>query len=147
MAVFLNQLVNETLAITGPHPIIREWSSEYCQRILPGSAEDRKPDIILIDEGAPKDWRNIITLAEMKLQGVDPRSPEWYNEVAKRANTLYTSQDSRSFAITLQFVGDQFSFVVFDRGGSICVDVLGIHKDSEEFLRLVLFLSLADRGA
>jgi len=147
MAEFLNRLVDETLVLTGPHPIAREWSSEYCQQILPGSAEGRKPDIILVDKETPKDWRNVLTLAEMKLQSVDPKSPAWYDEVAKRANTLYTSQDSRSFAITLQFVGNQFSFVVFDRGGSVCFDMLGIDEDSKEYLRLVLFFSLADRGA
>jgi len=147
MAEFLNRLVDETLVLTGPHPIAREWSSEYCQHILPGSAEGRKPDIILVDKETPKDWRNVLTLAEMKLQSVDPKSPAWYDEVAKRANTLYTSQDSRSFAITLQFVGNQFSFVVFDRGGSVCFDMLGIDEDSKEYLRLVLFFSLADRGA
>jgi hypothetical protein len=94
MAEFLNRLVDETLVLTGPHPIAREWSSEYCQQILPGSAEGRKPDIILVDKETPKDWRNVLTLAEMKLQSVDPKSPAWYDEVAKRANTLYTSQDS-----------------------------------------------------
>jgi hypothetical protein len=127
MAVFLNRLVDETLVLTGPHSITREWSSEYCQQIL------------LIDKETPKDWCNILTLAEMKLQSVDPKSPAWYDEVAKWANTLYTSQDSRSFAITLQFMSNQFSFVVFDCGGSVCFDMLGIDEDSKEYLRLVLF--------
>jgi hypothetical protein len=146
MAHFLNRLVHETLVLAGPHPIHREWSSRYCQQILPGSGEDRKPDIILIDKGACEDWRNVITLAEMKGISVDPKNPTWFDEVAKRANTLYASQDSRSFVIALQFVGDQFSFVAVDRGGSICLDALGIQEDSEEYLRLVLFFSLADRG-
>ena len=53
MAEFLNRLVDETLVLTGPHPIAREWSSEYCQQILPGSAEGRKPDIILVNKETP----------------------------------------------------------------------------------------------
>jgi hypothetical protein len=146
MAEFLNRLVDKTLVLTGPHPIAREWSSEYCQQILPGSAEGHKPNIILIDRKTPKDWHNVLTLAEMKLQSVDPKSPAWYDEVAKWANTLYTSQDSWSFTITLQFMGNQFSFMVFDHGGLVCFDMLGIDEDSKEYLRLVLFFSLADRG-
>ncbi|KAJ8582408.1 hypothetical protein M405DRAFT_921222 [Rhizopogon salebrosus TDB-379] len=100
-----------------PHSITREWSSEYCQQILPRSVEGHKPDIILIDKETPKDWCNILTLAEMKLQSVDPKSLAWYDEVAKRANTLYT----------------------------ICFDMLGIDEDIDGtgFLGLDPFIILS----
>ncbi|KAG2737378.1 hypothetical protein P692DRAFT_20698378, partial [Suillus brevipes Sb2] len=146
MAIFLNRLVEEVLTLLGPSHIHRKWSAEYCQKVLPGSAEDRKPDIILVDSDLPEDWRNLTTVGEMKKSGVDIKNPLWYDEVAKRANTMYASQDSRTFAPVLQFLGAQFTFVFFDRGGSVCLDVLGIHEDSEEYFRLVLYLSLAHRG-
>ncbi|KAG2047827.1 hypothetical protein BDR06DRAFT_852763, partial [Suillus hirtellus] len=91
----------------------------------------------------PEDWRNLTTVGEMKKSGVDIKNLLWYDEVVKRANTMYASQDSRTFALVLQFLGAQFTFVFFDRGGSVCLDILGIHEDSEEYFRLVLYLSLA----
>ncbi|KAG2134041.1 uncharacterized protein EDB93DRAFT_1254650 [Suillus bovinus] len=143
MAIFLNHLVEEVLALLGPSHIHRKWSAEFCQRVLPGLAEDHKPDIILVDSDLPEDWRNLTTVGKMKKSSIDIKNPLWFDEVAKWANTMYASQDSRTFALVLQFLGAQFTFVFFDRGGSVCLDVLGIHEDSEEYFRLVLYLSLA----
>ncbi|KAG1851387.1 hypothetical protein F4604DRAFT_1686884 [Suillus subluteus] len=143
MAIFLNCLVEEVLALLGPSHIHQKWSAKYCQKVLPGSAEDRKPDIILVDSDLPEDWHNLTTVGEMKKSGDDIKNPLWFDEVVKWANTMYASQDSRTFAPVLQFLGAQFTFVFSDCGGSVCLDVLGIHEDSEEYFRLVLYLSLA----
>ncbi|KAG1781468.1 hypothetical protein EV702DRAFT_1041982 [Suillus placidus] len=134
MAIFLNHLVEEVLAL---------WSAEFCQKVLPGLAEDRKPDIILIDADLPEDWHNLTTIGKMKKSGVDVKNPLWFDEGAKWANAIYASQDSHTFAQVLQFLGDQFTFVFFDHGRSVCLDVLGIQEDSEGYFRLVLYLSLA----
>lgn len=146
MAIFLNRLVEEVLALLGPSHIQQKWSAEFCQKVLPGSAEDRKPDIILVDADLPEDWHNLTTVGEMKKSSIDVKNLLWFDEGAKWANTMCTSQDSHTFTPVLQFLGAQFTFVFFDRGESVCLDVLGIHKDSEEYFRLVLYLSLAHRG-
>ncbi|KAG1721729.1 uncharacterized protein EDB91DRAFT_1256400 [Suillus paluster] len=141
------QGVEEALLLAGDSKIKRIWSSEYCQKPLPGSAEECKPDIILLpSDPLVQDWRCVFTLAEMKQHGVDVDKPEWFDEMAKRANTIWGCQDARNFVIILMFVGEAFTFAFFDRGGAVCLDMLNIMDDTEEFLRLVLYLSLADPG-
>jgi hypothetical protein len=146
MAEFLNRLVSETTALTGPSRIKRLWSSEFCQKVLPGSAEERKPDLILVPEGKSLDWRNVIALAEMK-QGVTIQPLEWFDECARQANTMWSCQDGRRFVMTMQLWGSKFSFMFFDRGGAVCADMLDINENKEQFLRLVLYLTLGDPGA
>ncbi|KAG0705537.1 hypothetical protein DFH29DRAFT_996854 [Suillus ampliporus] len=50
------------------------WSSDYCQKYLPGCAEERKPDIILVpynpSQPLVQDWRRAVSLVEMKQHGV-----------------------------------------------------------------------------
>lgn len=82
----------------------------------------------------------------MKQHGVDVQKQEWFDETAKRANTVWGCQDARTFVITLQYFGEQFAFSFFDRGGAVCPDMLSVVDDKEEYLRLVLYLSLADPG-
>jgi hypothetical protein len=147
MADFLNQLVAETLALSGPSRIRSKWSAEYCQKVLPGSHEECKLDIALVPEDVPLDWRNVVSLAEMKKNGVDVDSLNWFDECARRANTVWSCQDARRFVVTMQLVGSKFSFMFFDRGGAVCPTVLDIQRDKEQFLRLVLYLSLGDPGA
>jgi hypothetical protein len=146
MANFLNQLVSETTTLTGPSRIKRLWSSKFCQNVLPGSAENRKPDMILLPEGKTPDWRNVVALAEMK-QGVKFQDVDWFDECARRANTLWSCQDGRRFVMTMQLKGSAFSFMFFDRGGAVCPALLDINEDKEQFLRLVLYLTLGDPGA
>jgi hypothetical protein len=147
MTNFLNRLVEEALLLAGESKIKRIWSSEYCQKPLPGSAEEHKPDIILLpNDPLVQDWRRVFTLAEMKQHGVDVDRQEWFDEIAKRANTIWGCQDARNFVIVLMFVGEAFTFAFFDRGGAVCLDMLSIVDDKEEYLRLVLYLSLADPG-
>jgi hypothetical protein len=147
MAEFLNQLVAETLALSGPSRIRRKWSAEYCQKAFPGSQEERKPDIALFPEDVPLDWHNVVSLAEIKKDGVDVDSLNWFDECARRANTVWGCQDARRFVVTMQLIGSKFSFMFFDRGGAVCPTVLDIQRDKEQFLRLVLYLSLGDPGA
>jgi hypothetical protein len=145
MAEFLNRLVFETTKLTGPSHIKRRWSSQFCQSVLPGSAENRKPDLILVPEGKTPDWRNVIALAEMK-QGM-MSDMDWFDECARRANTMWSCQDGRRFVMTMQLSGSKFSFMFFDRGGAVCPALLDINQDKEQFLRLVLYLTLGDPGA
>ncbi|KAG1787966.1 uncharacterized protein HD556DRAFT_1448294 [Suillus plorans] len=147
MTRFMNRSVKEALLLAGDSKIKRIWSSDYCQKPLPGSAEERKPDIILVpSDPLVQDWRRVFTLAEMKQHGVDVDKQEWFDEIAKRANTIWGCQDARNFVIVLMFLGEAFTFAFFDRGGAVCLDMLNIMEDKEEYLRLVLYLSLADPG-
>ncbi|KAG0691852.1 hypothetical protein DFH29DRAFT_1010021 [Suillus ampliporus] len=126
MTKFMNCSVEEALLLAGDSKIKRIWSSEYCQKPLPGSAEERKPDIILLpSDPLVQDWRCVFTLAEMKQHSVD---------------------DARNFVIILMFMGETFTFAFFDHGGAVCLDMLNIMDNKEEFLWLVLYLSLADPG-
>ncbi|KAG1833661.1 hypothetical protein DFJ58DRAFT_847776 [Suillus subalutaceus] len=121
---YLNDQVEEALLLAGESKIKRIWSSESCQKPLPGSAEERKPDIILLpNDPLVQDCVVSSRLAEMKQHG-----------------------DARNFVIVLMFVGEAFTFAFFDRGGAVCLDMLSIVDDKEEYLRLVLYLSLADPG-
>lgn len=148
MAGFLNRLVQETTNLTGLSLIRRRWSSEHCQEPLPGSAEECKADIILLPENDKRsDWRRVVLVVEMKEHGVDVHKPALFDECAKQANTVWVCQDARNFVIILRFIGEEFTFAFFDRGGAVCPAVLNIMKEAEEFLRLVLYLSLADPGA
>lgn len=146
----MNRLVDATLELAGESLIHRTWSSDYCQKYLPGCAEERKPDIILVPHNPPRplvqDWRRAVSLVEMKQHGVDVQKQEWFDETAKRANTVWGCQDAHTFVITLQYFGEQFAFSFFDRGGAVCPDMLSVVDDKEEYLRLVLYLSLADPG-
>ncbi|KAG0696666.1 hypothetical protein DFH29DRAFT_1004389 [Suillus ampliporus] len=147
MTKFMNRSVKEALLLAGDSKIKRIWSSEYCQKPLPGSAEERKPDIILLPSNPlVQDWCCVFMLVEMKQHGVDVDKPEWFDEMAKRANMIWGCQDACNFVIILMFVGEAFTFAFFDRGGAVCLDMLNIMDDKEEFLRLVLYLSLADPG-
>jgi hypothetical protein len=49
--------------------------------------------------------------------------------------------------MTMQLWGSTFSFMFFDRGGAVCADMLDINENKEQFLRLVLYLTLGDPGA
>ncbi|KAG1739165.1 uncharacterized protein EDB91DRAFT_1248924 [Suillus paluster] len=133
MTKFMNRSVEEVLLLAGDSKIKRIWSSEYCQKPLPG-------------DPLVQDWRCVFTLAEMKQHGVDMDKPEWFDEMAKRANTIWSCQDARNFVIILMFVGEAFTFAFFDCRGAVCLDMLNIMDDTEEFLQLVLYLSLADPG-
>lgn len=53
-ARFMNRLVDVTLELAGKSLIHRTWSSDYCQKYLPGCAEERKPDIILVPHNPPQ---------------------------------------------------------------------------------------------
>ncbi|KAG1744089.1 uncharacterized protein EDB91DRAFT_1080896 [Suillus paluster] len=87
-----------------------------------------------------------VSLVEMKQHSVDVQKQEWFDETAKCANTIWGCQDAHTFVIMLQYFGEQFAFSFFDRGGAVCPDMLNIMDDKEEYLRLVLYLSLANPG-
>ncbi|KAG2039340.1 hypothetical protein BDR03DRAFT_1008975 [Suillus americanus] len=150
MARFMNQVVDVALELVGESLIYRTWSSDYCQKYLPGCAEERKPDIILVpynpSQPLVQDWWRAVSLVEMKQHGVNMQKQEWFDETAKHATTIWGCQDAHTFIITLQYFSEQFAFLFFDCGGAICPDMLNIMDDKEEYLRLVLYLSLADPG-
>ncbi|KAG2110201.1 uncharacterized protein F5147DRAFT_772474 [Suillus discolor] len=147
MTRFMNCLVKEALLLAGNSKIKRIWSSDYCQKPLPGSAEECKPDIILVpSDPLVQDWCRIFTLTEIKQHGADVDKQEWFDEIAKRVNTIWGCQDARNFVVVLMFLGEAFMFAFFDRGGAVCLDMLNIIEDKEEYLQLVLYLSLADPG-
>ncbi|KAG1816434.1 uncharacterized protein BJ212DRAFT_1480883 [Suillus subaureus] len=126
MTKFMNCSVTEALLLAGNSKIKRIWSLEYCQKPLPGSAEERKLDIILLlSDPLVQDWHCVFMLAEMKQHGVDY---------------------ARNIVIILMFMGEAFTFAFFNHGGTVCLDMLNIMDDTEEFLQLVLYLSLADPG-
>ncbi|KAG1720071.1 uncharacterized protein EDB91DRAFT_1257200 [Suillus paluster] len=147
MTKFMNCSVEEALLLAGDSKIKRIWSSEYCQKPLPGSAEERKPDIILLpSDPLVQDWCCVFTLAEMKQHVLTwiNRSGlmRWQSELTRSG----VCQDACNFVIILMFVGEAFTFAFFDHGGAVCLDMLNIMDNTEEFLRLVLYLLLADPG-
>ncbi|KAG1737845.1 uncharacterized protein EDB91DRAFT_1249522 [Suillus paluster] len=117
-------------------------------KYLPGCAEECKPDIFLVPynplQPLVQDWHQAVSLVKMKQHGVDVQKQEWFDKTAKCTNTIWGCQDAHTFVIMLQYFGEQFAFSFFDRGGAICPDMLNIMDDKEEYLRLVLYLSLAD---
>ncbi|KAG1761012.1 hypothetical protein EDD22DRAFT_848074 [Suillus occidentalis] len=145
MTNFLNHLVEEALLLVGKSKIKRIWSLEYCQKPLPGSAEERKPDIILLpNDPLVQDWCHVFTLAEMKQHGVDIDRQEWFDKITKQVNTSWGCQDAHNFVVVLMFMGEVFTFAFFNHRGVVCLDMLSIVDDKEEYLWLVLYLSLAD---
>ncbi|KAG0697550.1 hypothetical protein DFH29DRAFT_1071564 [Suillus ampliporus] len=143
-AKFINTLVNKAIQVTGIGPFDRRrWTAEHSGNTLPGSPDPRKPDIYAINDKYPSsDWRAVDCVIEIKSGASD--KDDAFSQVSERAKTIFSVQDDRRFAILICIKHDQFSYVVFDRGGSIWTPFISINTEGLLFLRLILGISLAD---
>ncbi|KAG2063014.1 hypothetical protein BDR04DRAFT_1123547, partial [Suillus decipiens] len=125
---FLNTLidkaVDEVQRRTKQKPtVIRKWTAENACSRMPGCPEDRKPDLAAISEATPPDWRAVDCIIEVK-SGETNNETSFYGQLSERARTLFSVQDARRFAILIRIRRDEFSYTVFDRGGSIMTPFL-----------------------
>ncbi|KAG2029035.1 hypothetical protein BDR03DRAFT_1018992 [Suillus americanus] len=146
---FLNTLIDKAVdevqrRTKQKPPVIRKWTAENACSRMPGCPEDRKPDLAAISEAGPPDWRAVDCIIEVK-NGETHNETAFYGQLSERARTLFSVQDARRFAILIRIRRDEFSYTVFDRGGSIMAPFLKVHAFPKIFLRLILGIAFADR--
>lgn len=100
-AAFLNTLVTEAVAFMDEEGIspfkMRNWSADSALGKLPGSPENRKPDLIAIDTDSKLDWRSVDSILEMK-SGKPPRK-EFMAQISERARMIFSLQDDRRWCL------------------------------------------------
>jgi hypothetical protein len=98
-ATFLNILVTEAVEFMKQEGIIpsktRRWSVDSALSKLPGSPENRKPDIIAIDTGiiTNVDWRAVDSIIELKSSA--PAGKKFMGQLSERARMIFSLQDDR----------------------------------------------------
>ncbi|KAG2029031.1 hypothetical protein BDR03DRAFT_1018996, partial [Suillus americanus] len=146
---FLNILIEEAVGVvmdrTGVRPlVVRKWTTDTTLVNIPGYPMDRRPNIVIISDASPKDWRTVDCIIEVACSEVVEEGT-LHGQLSERAKTLFSVQDDRRFAILIRLRQDEFSYTVFDRGGSIVTPFLKVHAFPKIFLRLILGIAFADR--
>lgn len=140
----------------------RSWSSDYFNKILPGSPIERKPDIILLDLPPPDPllsfsskpaesgltWLNVRSVAEVTSRGTFHQTLK--NTIDAKTYIMFLTQHDRNFVPMLSFFGDQCLLTVTDRESQQYSKVLqlgdGRRDDLLSFFRVLIGFMFGDES-
>lgn len=138
----------------------RFWSSDYFNKILPGSAIERKPDIVLLDLPHPNasisfttkpaesglTWLNVRSVAEVTSR--DTFHQTLKNTIDAKTYIMFLTQHDRNFVPMLSFFSDQCILTVTDRESQQYSKVLQLGKgrrdDLLSFFRILIGFMFGD---
>jgi hypothetical protein len=98
-AEFVNTLVSQAVQVTGIKPSVKRiWSTTNSLKPLPGSPDNRKPDIFAINEvyDHSADWRIVDSIMEIKSSR---KNHESLSQLSEWARTLFSIQDDRRYVL------------------------------------------------
>ncbi|KAG1765278.1 hypothetical protein EV702DRAFT_1051080 [Suillus placidus] len=109
--VFFNDVAFGCGQAMAAGPLNRYWTAKYSTTVLSGHEAQRKPDLILIDQGTAADWRCC-----------------WaYAVFAVKSSIIFASQDNRNFVLAVGFAKYDMVVYRFDRGGLMRVASFSIN--------------------
>jgi hypothetical protein len=124
-------------------PSKKVWSCSHAGTPLKGTAFDRKPDMILVDEhfatSNTPTWHKVHALCEI-TRSERAKSKTIKDTITQKSYLMFISQDNRCFAPSLDICDGYFTFTVIDRSGMV-VDVTSkITDDPLTLLRIIVGL-------
>ena len=149
LAALLNQVgegIAEDKEMAGP-PL--KWTARYCNKAVPGTRCQRKPDIVLMraddaDElsDTSNGWASIFAVAELKT-GTNQGRP--IEQLAHSARLVFGAQPDRQFVLGFTIHQNAMTFVVFNRGGLFSSDTFDVHSEPERLINIIGGMMFADR--
>jgi hypothetical protein len=111
-------------------------------KVLRGSEADRKLDIFLTPADAvllhgEHDWSNVLVIGEHKQNPDEDGSTKTLVQLAGYAREVFGSQPERRFVPGFTICGSMMRLWVFDRSGSYNSEKFDVHKEPEQFIRVI----------
>ncbi|PQE24972.1 serine threonine- kinase Sgk2 protein [Rutstroemia sp. NJR-2017a BVV2] len=111
-------------------------------KVLRGSEADRKLDIFLASTDAvllsgEHDWSNVLVIGEHKQNPDEDGSTKTLVQLAGYAREVFGSQPERRFVPGFTICGSMMRLWVFDRSGSYNSEKFDVHKEPEQFIRVI----------
>lgn len=122
----------------------RRWSADCTNNILPGGPTPRKPDLFLIPEGEPQEWKNVLAAGQIKSEAHAIVKIE--RQLQDSAYNCFATQDDLMSHIEIGLVLDRFWVTVFDRAGCVHSFRGNVDEDASYLVRVIVGLALLDRS-
>jgi hypothetical protein len=98
------------------------WSSQFANSVLDHPELDRKPDVILINEGLnPVSWRNVHAVAEVTT--IDKFHTVLKKTINNKTYLMFSTQHERRFVPFLAICRNSIHFIVSDRQGQTTSEI------------------------
>lgn len=168
VATFMNRIavaLEKSFIRHLPHvtrPTLRRlWTADYCDKILPGSSINRKPDIILLDANAGAGpngsivlkkkghpdvtWLHVMAVAEVTSRDKFHRTLK--NTIDAKTFIMFLTQHDRNFVPMVSFFQQYCLLTITDREGQQHGKIIYMaHRRPSElldFLRILIALMFA----
>lgn len=154
LATWLNVITKSVMDTLGEQerPSVRRlWTANYCTLGLEPEFDTdmkRKPDLFgyqepLLEFGEKRPyWMKVGPLGELKTGDLKPH--EVLVDLANKAFCTFRAQDDRRYVVAISFHKFDVALYLFDRSGACHTSYLNMHKEPENFLRILLGMTMAD---